>query len=327
MTAFTLPRIDARIPQAILPALMIQSRSALPQYLMEAEALSEADIPLSWECSFDACQDAMKSWIQREIGELHCLEPSFHLGLSHAEENVPFCDGSVFVEWRDDGKYQWAVGEKLEALNTLLPGLGAIVLHVLCRQSAPAYPLFVPDVALDTASFLYWYGYEDEELVIDDVCGDDEEERENMRESMVTLADFKAVVPVWALNWPRGLTLEYCSRYLRRSLRKLTDPAARQIAADALSLSLLQFETSYAEDFEGNYVGFGAVLSWAENDVTVRVYDDLCELAGQSEYCELIGEVELSPTEPKQFSEWQQDMRPRFEAIRLIDRLIHALSM
>jgi PRTRC genetic system protein F len=327
MGAFTLPRIDARIPRTVYPASTLQSLAELPQYLMEAGAFGEENLPQTWENSFDACQAAMNNWIQRQIGPLHCLEPSFCLGLGCTEKEVPFNIKPVVVEWRNLRTYQWEVGEKLEALNTLMPGLGVIVLHVLSLQSSKTYPLFLPDVALDTASFLYWYGYEDEEFALEDVCGDDEVEREEMRNTMVTLADFKAAFPVWALNWPRGLTLEYCTRYLRRCLKRLTDPAARHIATEALSLSLLRFENDYTEEFEGEHIGHAGVLSWSEDDLAGRVYDALCELAWQGEYCELIGAVELPTRSPERFATWQQDMRPRFEAIGLIDRLIAALSV
>lgn len=60
--------------------------------------------------------------------------------------------------------------------------------------------------------------------------------------------------------------------------------------------------------------------------MTVRIYDDLINLAQQGEYCDHMGEIELPLDQPALFADWRKAMRTRFRAIGLIDRLIHALS-
>lgn len=84
--------------------------------------------------------------------------------------------------------------------------------------------------------------------------------------------------------------------------------------------------TYFDPDADGEFVGFGAVLSWREGDVTTRIYDDLLNLAHQGEYCESMGEVRVPLDDPCAFAAWQLAMADRFEAIRRIDTLIHRLS-
>ena len=68
------------------------------------------------------------------------------------------------------------------------------------------------------------------------------------------------------------------------------------------------------------------MLWWREDDLTVRIYDDLLQMAYQAEFCDLIGEAEFDLGTPQAFGAWQRDMRTRFNAIKLIDGLIYKLS-
>jgi PRTRC genetic system protein F len=191
-----------------------------------------------------------------------------------------------------------------------------------------AYPLFTPAVAHEMASMLYWCGEDDEEAALDMSCEEgDEAAREEMRAEMVTAALVKSASPAWGHDWPRGLTLPTCARHLRRALKTLADPAARRIAETALALSQLHLVHDFQPECESDSIAFGAVLSWREDDVTVRVYDDMLEMAYQGEFCEIMGTARFGIDDPESFRQWQHDMKTRFQAIGLIDRLIHDLSM
>ena len=104
-----------------------------------------------------------------------------------------------------------------------------------------------------------------------------------------------------------------------------TDPLAYRNRA--LALSRLTLTDDFKPDIEGEYIGFGAVLSWDKGDVTTRIYDDLLNLAHQAEYCDRMGEVMIPLGDPGALDAWFQRMGQRFEAIGLIDRLIYALSI
>jgi PRTRC genetic system protein F len=335
MTAFVLPRIDARVPVNVTPAQTVAANSIISRFLLDAGALDPSDIPPVWRDSVDACEQALTRWINREIGPLSCLKPFFSLYILRRGSDYydalssPGCEAlELETSWWEDGIDQWPIGAGLEALNRQARGLGAVILHVLDRQSRMAYPLFTPAVAHETASMLYWCGGDDEEAALDMSCEEgDEAAREAMRSEMVTRALIESSSPAWAHGWPRGLGLAYCTRHLRRALKTLTDPAARRIAEDTLALSLLRFENDYLPDVEGEFIGFGGVLAWREDDVTVRIYDDLVSTAHQGEYYETIGTACLVIDEPESFGQWRRDMKTRFQAIGLIDRLIHGLSV
>ncbi|MDR0634134.1 MAG: PRTRC system protein F [Azoarcus sp.] len=334
MTAFVLPRIDARVPPRVTPARTVAANGDISEFLLDADVLSPSDIPSAWRDSLDACEQTLARWINREIGPLSCLTPVFSLnilrrggGYDDAPSSPGDCE-ALEIGWWEGDIDPWPIGAGLEALARQARGLGAIVLHVLDRQSRLAYPLFTPAVAHEVASMLYWYGENDEEAALDMSCEEgDEAAREAMRAEMVTRALIASSSPAWAHDWPRGLALPYCARHLRRALKTLTDPTARRIAENALALSLLRFENDYLPEAEGEFIGFGGVLAWLEDDVTVRVYDDLVNAAYQGEFCETMGTACFGIDAPASFGQWQRDMKPRFQAISLIDRLIRDLSM
>lgn len=336
MMALTLPRILAGVPRSIAPAALLAANTVVPRFLMDAQAFAESDLPPVWTDSLDACRQAMQGWLQRQLGPLHCLNPRFALRLLSRDSEPygaylsqtpkPQDIGGVEVTWGEDEAGEWSVGAGLTALNRMAPGLGVIVLHVLRWQSGRVYPLFTPEIACDMASCLYWQGEEDEQEALYSACGDDTEAREAMREEMVCKSDLEAEYPSWARRWPHRLQLRQCVRLLRRNLKRPLEPAAKSIAADAMALAMLNIEDKFRVDSDCEFVGFGAVLSWEEGDLTTRLYDDMVNLAYQGEYCDVMGEVQVELDDPSGFGAWQQAMADRFEAIRLIDALIHGLS-
>lgn len=326
MLALALPRLDGRIPRSVLPEQTIRKNSLLSRFLAEAQAFSEDDLPETWENSLAACQVALDRWIKREVGPLHCLQPEFVVRVP-CQNQYPQ-DRTVYIRWHEGGMRQWAIGTGLQKLHSQVPGLGRAVLQTLRHQSNAAYPLFTPDVARDTASYLHWDGCDDEEYVLDMTCGDDTAERESVRETMITASDFNESYPQWVLNdWNHRQRLAHCKRFLKRCLNQLADPSTRKIASDALALSRLHIGKSYLVKGEGFFIGYGGLLSWQKNDLTVALFDDLYNTAMQDECFDEIGAAEFPLATPLAFSQWQRNMRPQFRAISLIDRLIYGLSM
>ena len=227
--------------------------------------------------------------------------------------------------------HEWPIGRRLLELEALLAGLGATVLHVLHRQSLRAYPLFTPAVACDAASWVYWCGEEDEDTALDMQCGDDEAGRDAARAEMVTRDLLDDNFPEWARTWPGRRqrhegTAGWHAIDLRRARAGVADPRLRGIVTDAIALARLRIEDGFRCDCDGEFVGFGAVLSWTESDLTTRVFDDLMQQAHESECCERMGELRMALDAPSAMAKWQQAMRPHFKAIGLIDRLISGLS-
>lgn len=320
-----LPRLPAHIPQAVVPTDRRCANAGLARFLVEAGALAEADIPEAWSDVLEVCGRALDAWVQRQIGPLHCLSPVFVLMANDAgpfppRQQRPSGYASASLCWAEREERQFVVGPGLEALERACAGLGAAVLGVLERAYL-AYPLFTPDMARSVASILYWYGEDDEEMALDEQCGDDLAEREEMREQMVTRELLECSYPAWACNLPPRP---------RQPLCKMADGARdvrlRAIVEDAIALSRLRFKDDFRPDIDGEFIAWGAVLSWCEDDVTVRIYDDLIHMAQEGDFCDRMGEVELPLDQPAVFAGWRAAMRTRFRAIGLIDRLIHALS-
>lgn len=338
----TLPRLAESVPRKIVPGRLGAANASISHFLLDARAFRDTDLPESFDDSMRACEQALAKWVAREIGPLRCLRPSFHMqvlnGLGnyvdqHHEANgrEPLGYGGVEISWCEASVQEWPVGQCLEELEATLAGLGATVLNVLHRQSLRAYPIFTPEVACDVASWVYWYGEEDEETALDMHCGEDEAEREAARAEMVSRDLLDDAFPAWARTWPgrrsRGQgPAGWKTIDLRKALPLLTDPGQRGIVADAIALARLHIEDEFRCDCDGEFVGFGAVLSWSESDLTTRVFDDLMQQAHEGECHDRMGEVQIALNTPSALKKWQQSMRPRFKAIGLIDRLIGTLS-
>ena len=337
-----LPSLQPGIPSAVASTSQASANAALCRFLIASGAVREDDLPEGEADPLKACQRAIDAWIKRQIGPLHCLEPRFainvldehgHHPAMRSGQPAPYAQLDVY--WCECREAEWQVGRSLEALNEAMPHLGATVLQVLRQQGRYVYPLFTPDIADDVACYVYWQGEMDEEAALDMMCEDsDDADREAMREEMVTRRMLDDAYPEWARRWlvrpdknagGRECTQAWRPCSLRRAARTLTDPHQRQIAADALALSRLTLTDDFHPDIDGEYIGFGAVLSWEEGDVTTRIYDDLLNLAHQSEYCDRMGEVLIPLDDPGALQAWFLRMGQRFEAIALIDRLIHAL--
>lgn len=341
--ALSLPRLAGGIPRKLVPGRLGAANAAISRFLLDAEAFRDTDLPASFDDSLRACEQALGKWVAREIGPLRCLRPVFHMQVldgfgntidfhcSSGNGHEPPAYAGVEISWSEAGVQEWPVGERLEELESACPGLGATVLHVLHRQSLHAYPLFTPEVARDAASWVYWYGEEDEETALDMQCGDDEAERETVRAEMVTRDLLDDAFPAWARTWPTKPASKdgpagWQTIDLRRALPLLKDPRQRSIVANAIALARLRLKDAFRCDADGEFVGFGGVLSWSESDLTTRVFDDLMQQAHEAECYDRMGEVQMALNTPTAMTKWQAAMRPRFKAIALIDRLIAGLS-
>jgi PRTRC genetic system protein F len=325
-----LPRLDARVPLEITPHRLASANATVARFLLEAKAMTACDIPATWSDELLVCQAALDAWVKREIGPLHCLAPQFVLRPVRGSARDPCGSPTQKVEysqiqvaWFQQDEQQWAVGRALERLEQAMPALGATALHLLDEQSRFVYPVFTPRTAQDVASMLYWYGDEDETFALEEACGDDEEARAAMRDELVTKAHLTGAFPEWSLAWqPAALDAARLARIADNS----GDAFTRDVAALLARLARLKIRDDCRPEIDGEFIGFGAVLSWRTDDLTVRVYDDLINTAHQAEFCDVMGEIFFDLREPRALWAWQRKMRGRFEAIGLIDELIWRLS-
>lgn len=328
-TDWALPRLGARVPHELTPRRLAAANASVARFLLQARAVSERDIPATWNDELLVCEGALDAWVKREIGALHCLAPQFVLrpvrGSARDPRGTPTQKveySQIQITWFQQDEQQWSVGHGLERLEQALPSLGATTLHLLDEHSRYVYPVFTPRMAQDVASMLYWYGEEDETFALEEACADDEEARAAMREEMVTKAHLTEAFPEWALA-SQPATLDASA--LDGIAQGASDDYVRDIATMLASLSRLKIEDDCRPEIEGEFIGFGAVLSWCADDLTVRIYDDLVNMAHQGDFCDVMGDVFFDLTEPRAMRAWQRKMRSRFAAIRLIDALIWGL--
>ena len=325
-----LPRLDARVPLEITPRRLASANATVARFLLKAKAVRERDIPATWNDELLVCQGALDAWVKREIGALHCLAPQFVLrpvlGSALDPRGLPTQKveySQIQISWFQQDEQQWAVGGGLERLEQATPTLGATALHLLDEHSRYVYPVFTPRTAQDVASMMYWYGEEDETFALEEACADDEEARAAMREEMVTKASMTEAFPAWALAW-QSATLDASA--LAQIAAHGSDEFTRDVTALLTKLARLKIKDDCRPEIDGEFIGFGAVLSWHADDLTVRVYDDLVNMAQQGEFCDVMGDVYFDVNEPSAMRAWQRQMRSRFEAIGLIDALIWRLS-
>lgn len=342
MPVLALPQLSPQVPQSVTSRSQAAANAALCRFLIDAGIVHEIDLPEEEPDPLKACERAIDAWIKRLIGPLRCLNPRVAVNVLDENRNHPATrEGKqtayayLDLYWCEYHENEWPVGERLEAMNAAMPGLGQTVLQVLREQSRYVYPMFTPDIADDVCSYLYWQGEEDEEAALDMMCEDgDEADREAMRDEMVTRKMLDAAYPEWARRWlvrpekgsrRRKGDSAWRPCNLRQAVKTLADPKLRAIAADALALSRLPLDDSFRPDVDGEFIGYGGVLSWDEADITTRIYDDMLNLAHQSEFCDRMGEALIPMDDPGALEACFARLGMRFEAIALIDRLICGL--
>ena len=328
-----LPRLHDSVPRVIVPPTLRGDNARLARYLVDAGALRAKDIPDQWRDPLAVCRVALNRWIRRELPPLHCLTP--RLWLEPISDSVACSSPStgasgglaptrytgVRVAWCSE-TVQCPVGLGLQGLERLASGLGATALDILTARTSWIVPLFAPDVAQYWASWLYWYGEDDETLALEENCGDDTQAQAAMRADMVTREKVLAAFPSWALNPARH---RIKSAALKRLDTREWPGSAVELITDLLLLDRLRVRDDYRPDIDGEFIGFAAVLSWHEDDLSVRIFDDGVNLATQAEYCDIAGECMASVQEPEVLRAWIKGMPRRMKVMAVADRLIWRL--
>lgn len=321
------PFDDAALARAVTAA------ARLAQYLIDARAITTRNRGPTNGSFYDVCERTLAIWLAKHIGDVQCFAPLFELQpvtgevrqhcASPLNNEEPEAPESLEMIWKETSVCHWGVGAGLDYLEQCVPTLGSTVLDIMERKGAHVYPLFTPSMALDEASYLYWRGEHDEALALDEDCGDDKEAREAMANDMITRATIEAAFPPWALDYNRPrlthaelvrLTAEYPCPYVQR---------AGELAA---ALESTRTTAQYCPEEEGMFIGFGAVLCWLDGDLTVQISDDYANLAWQTEYCDEIGKVTFSLSEPDALRRWMRKVAPTLTAIRLLDGLLLHLT-
>jgi len=266
-------------------------------------------------------------WIEQQVAGMQCLPLHVRLVMGKADEEFtgrPAGQGMVTALWSSTCE-PFTVGPALDALEALLPGLGQTVLTTIDLTGPMLVPAFTAWDAMGVAQEYFWQGEPNEEVALDEMCGDDEAEREAMRDGMVTRKMVDEAFPSWSTMWPK--------RRKKVSLRALATVAesarsvkARRVADLVFALRRLRLKDECRPQGDGWFIGFGPVLMWRDNDLTTRIFDDFCNDACQSETVDWCGEHRFDLLDESSVKVWMALMKPRFKGIRLLDNLIFELS-
>jgi PRTRC genetic system protein F len=323
-----LPILSASIPHAIIPRSGTRRGARLARCLLDAGVIHGSVSARRALNPLTTAQAYLQTWLGERLGRLKCLQPGFRLQLGSRDA----CFGRHEEAAEDEAWITWfaecsafSVGEALERLEDVLPGLGVAVLSAIDATNWNLLPTFTPRDALGTAQDYYWYGEADEGVALDEQCGDDKAAREAMRQDMVTREKIDAAFPAWAVHWHRSRK-GVSRRELQRVATEARSARVRGAAADALALLRLELDDRFRPDADGWFVGYGAVLTWAPGDITVRIFDDFANDAVQGDYCDWMGEHSFGLDTPQAVIDWMAAMEIRFEGMRRLDSLIHNLS-
>ena len=327
---FTLPRLESNIPLSLVPRSAKRRGAYLASALLKAGILTDATLPKRLSADHvETCRAALTAWLNGNLTGLKCLRPSFSLTLGSSEGSAAQATNQAelraTITWYGGGGGTWDLGSALEWLERFSPGLGRTVLHVLERQSQRTLPLVTPREVLYFASACYWCGENDEVIVLEESCGEDEQELDAMRASMVKRSDFDAAYPEWALKYKKRPELSKTAlRALRSSIKS---ERVRAILDDVIALMAISLPQPNHAGLDGFPVGFGGLVVWGKNDdFTRRVLDDFDQMVGENgDYYEECGLREIDVSEPTGLIEWQEEMKPWFSVVRLLDALMSKL--
>jgi PRTRC genetic system protein F len=325
---YRLPVFASGVPRSIVPSSGRQRAARLARCLLDAGLIQGRVHALRAANPLGTSAHHLQRWLRERLGPLKCLHPEFRMSVC---ERTGF-PGDTGAEAEEHAYFVWfahargfVVGEALDRLEAMLPGLGATVLRAIEQASFRLIPVFTPSEALGIARDYLWYGEDDERLALDERCADDEAERETIRQELVTREKLDGAFPAWALgsgSRRRGVG----RRTLQRVALTACSARVRRVADDALALLRLDLDDRLLPECEGAFVGYGALLMWHEGDIAARIFDDYMNDAMQGDAYDAIGEASFGLDDAQAAREWMDTMEPRFEGMRRLDGLIHGLS-
>lgn len=315
----------------LVPRESRQRGALLARSLLRAGIINEHTLALRASADYvKTCQAALEQWLNGALAGLHFLRPLFRLTIGACEPGELEASRSANaarLEWFGQSAGVVEVGPALDRLEAHRPKLGNTVLRAIEDVSFKTLPLYTPAMVLEAASDVYWYGEEDEDVALEENCGEDAEARAQMRDSMVTRGMFDATFPKWALGW-RGGARCLSERALRESMRAVRDRRVAAVFEDVLALRSVGLPAYDWSTEEGRFMGFAGLLTWGASDrLSLRVIDDYQQMIGESgEYFEHCGAGMVAIDRPEHFTAWLRYMQAWCAALRLLDGLICKLA-
>lgn len=173
------------------------------------------------------------------------------------------------------GNWHWfTLKERVEAIEAKVEGLGETAIHWLDRHIAPLCTAVYPNFTLYAAQYAYWYGEDDESVMLEEY-GMDADDADVYRR-----ADFDACFP--------KISYEASEKLDKDALQGLLSHPDSDVAA----LAAMLLEPEVAEGVGGACVHHftedhtavlepAICLAWCECDDSVRIADDFFNMEGE----------------------------------------------
>lgn len=278
------------------------------------------------------CQKALDVWLQQQCAGLRVFKPRVCLSVGGNHNDMGFAQDAnqpltLRIEWYATDPQYLVVGPSVSRLEAMHRRLGSTVMWAISSHGWCSIPVFTFDDQIDVASFTLWGGADS----IDDHVKDyglDAEEAELMRESCIDRSDILERTPPWVFLFRSDDALK--DRALRHIAKHSADPLANAVANALLAMRAVPEPYPYlreARENEGEFVGFGAVLRWSEEDLTPTVLEALWEQAQNSgEGFESCGFHVQAIDDVDALRQWISNLTTMFRTLRLLDELIALLA-
>ena len=211
------------------------------------------------------------------------------------------------------------VKAKAEMLESVHPGLGRTAVSIAEMASYRTFTAFTPQVALHHASYLYWYGMDNDEDFKEELAGyggEDELDDETLLPSQ-----FLASFPSYLTS---GESLE------REVIQRIatSNEAAGETARVILSIMDLIDQGAkmpYLKEFYGEPVYFSCYMGTGD-DMLGRVIDDFYQSTSDGgEYTDMYGVAEVDFNK-RAFCKWKSEMEKGFALYTQLDRLMRCIG-
>jgi len=278
----------------------------------------------------DMISQALSAWASRHCADIQVLDnfeleatpdrEAFGLELDYEEKQPNPEKNLLYIGVRSQQSTQFInVKAKAERLEAEHPGLGRTAIHYAELAGFRTFTAFTPQVAFHHASYLYWYGMDNDE--------DFEQERvsygegdEELDEGFLMPSQFLASFPDYMFT---GKVLE------REEIQRIasgTDEAGETAKVMLSIMDLLDQQAKFPilTKYYGESAYFSCYMG-TEDDMLGRVLDDFYEQTGNGEFTDMYGVAEVQLDEPS-FQQWKTEMEKGFALYSQLDRLMRCIG-
>jgi PRTRC genetic system protein F len=209
------------------------------------------------------------------------------------------------------------VKAKVELLESVHAGLGRTAVSIAESASYRTFTAFTPQVALHHASYLYWYGMDNDEDFKEEMEGNEAE----LGEDTLLPSQFLASFPDYLVN---GDVLE---RDVIQRIATGTDESGEtaRVILSILDLIDQDVRLPFFNNYYGESVFFSCYMGTGD-DMLARVMDDFYQNTSDGgEYTDMYGVAEVEFNK-RAFLKWKSEMEKGFALYTQLDRLMRCIG-